>query len=80
MAGRNGSLRGMSLAELKREAAGLTEEERRELAVFLREQMEPQAAARTARVSALMREMDAGRKFSRADFEGADRDLTAAGL
>ncbi len=70
----------MSLAELKKEAAGLTEAEKRELAAFLREQTEPQFAARVARVSTLMREMDAGRKYSRADFEQADRDLTSAGL
>ena len=59
----------MSLAELKKEAVSLTAEEKRELADFLREQVEPQLAERRARVSALMREMDAGRKFSRADFE-----------
>ena len=70
----------MSLAELKKEAAGLTEAEKRELAAFLREQTEPQLASRAARVSALMHEMDAGRKFTRTDFERADRDLAAAGL
>ena len=77
---RNGRVCGMSLAELKKEAASLTEAEKRELAAFLREQTEPQFAARAARVNALMREMDAGRKYSRADFERADRDLTSAGL
>lgn len=70
----------MSLAELKKEAAALTGAEKRELAAFLREQIEPQVAARVTRVSALMREMDAGRKYSRADFERADRDLASAGL
>ncbi len=70
----------MSLAEMKKEAAGLTAEEKRELAEFLREQIEPRQAERRARVSALMREMDAGRKFSRGDFERADRELSSAGL
>ena len=70
----------MSLTELKKEAVSLTAEEKRELADFLREQVEPQLAERRARVSALMREMDAGRKFSRADFERTDRELSAAGL
>ena len=70
----------MSLAELKKEAAELTAEEKRELAEFLRAQLEPQLAERRARASALMSEMDAGRKYSRADFERVDRDLSAAGL
>jgi len=70
----------MSLAEMKKEAEALTAAEKLELAEFLREQAEPQAAARRARVSTLMREMDAGRKFSRADFERTDRELSAAGL
>ena len=70
----------MSLAELKREAAGLSADEKRELAEFLRTQLDPKLAERQARVSALMREMDAGRKYSRADFERADNDLSAAGL
>ena len=70
----------MSLAELKKESIGPTEAEKRELAAFLWEQMEPKSAARGARVGALMREMDAGRKYSRADFERMDRDLVSAGL
>jgi hypothetical protein len=43
-------------------------------------QLEPQGTRRRERVSALMSEMDAGRKFSRADFERTDRELSAAGL
>ncbi|MEY2880740.1 MAG: hypothetical protein RLZZ15_3120 [Verrucomicrobiota bacterium] len=70
----------MSLAELKKETVVLTEVEKRELAEFLREQLDPQYAPRRERASALMREMDAGRKFSRADFERADRELAAAGV
>ena len=70
----------MSLAELKREAVGLSQAEKRELADFLQKQIEPQLAERRERVSALMSEMDAGRKFSRADFERADRELSANGL
>jgi hypothetical protein len=70
----------MSLAELKNEAAGLSTEEKRELAEYLTKQIEPQQAERRARVNALMREMDAGRKFSREDFERTDRELSAAGL
>ena len=71
---------GMSLAELKNESVRLSAEERRELAEFLQTLIEPQQAARRERVSALMSEMDAGRKFSRADFERTDRELSAAGL
>ncbi len=74
------SVGGMSLAELKKEAAELTPDEKRELAEFLRGELESKIPERNARVSALMREMDAGRKFGRADFERADRDLSAAGL
>jgi hypothetical protein len=58
----------------------LTAEEKRELAEFLREQIDPHLTARRERVSAIMREMDAGRKYSRADFERTDRELTASGL
>ena len=71
---------GMSLAELKKEAVSLSAEEKQELAEFLAGLVAPQQAARQARVSALMREMDAGRKFSRADFERTDQELSAAGL
>lgn len=70
----------MSLAELKKESVSLSAEEKRELAEFLQALIEPQQAARRQCVSALMREMDAGRKFSRADFERTDRELSAAGL
>ncbi len=69
----------MSLAELKMEAGRLSENEKRELAEFLRGQIEPKREERSRRVTVLMREMDAGRKFSRADFERTDRELSAAG-
>lgn len=71
---------GMSLAELKKESVRLSAEEMRELAEFLQGQIEPQFVQRRERVSALMREMDLGRKFSRADFEKADRELSDNGL
>ena len=71
---------GMSLADLKKEAQELTSEEKRELADFLRAQLDPKLAERNTRVNALMREMDAGRKYTRADFHRADRDLTERGL
>jgi hypothetical protein len=71
---------GMSLAELKKESVRLSAAEKRELAEFLQAQIEPQAATRRERVNVLMREMDAGRKFSRAEFERTDRDLSATGL
>ena len=70
----------MSLAELKKESVGLSAEEKLELAAFLQAQLEPQGTRRRERVSALMSEMDAGRQFSRADFERTDRELSAAGL
>jgi hypothetical protein len=70
----------MSLAELRKEAGSLSPEEKRELAEFLQRQIEPQVAERRARVNLLMREMDAGRKFSRTDFERTDRELSSAGL
>lgn len=70
----------MSLAELKKESVSLSAEEKLELAAFLQAQLEPQGTRRRERVSALMSEMDAGRKFSRADFERTDRELSAAGL
>ena len=63
----------MSLAELKKEAVNLSAEEKRELAEFLQRQIEPQQEERRVRVNALMREMDAGRKYSRVDFERTDR-------
>lgn len=70
----------MSLAELKKESVSLSAAEKLELAAFLQAQLEPQGTRRRERVSALMSEMDAGRKFSRADFERTDRELSVAGL
>lgn len=67
----------MSLAELKKESVRLSAEEMRELAEFLQRQIEPRQAERRERVSALMHEMDVGRKFSQADFERAARELSA---
>lgn len=70
----------MSLAELKREVDRLSDAERRELESYLRERADKNVEARRERVSAIMREMDAGRKFSRSDLERVDRELTERGL
>lgn len=70
----------MSLAELKREVDRLSEEERRELEEYLRGGAGRDLETRRERVSALMREMDAGRKFSRKDLERVDRELNERGL
>ena len=70
----------MSLAELKKESVSLSAAEKLELAAFLQAQLEPQGRLRRERVSALMSEMDAGRKFSGADFARTDGELSAAGL
>lgn len=73
-------VRGMSLAELKQQVDQLTAAEKAELEIYLRSGSDKDFAARRERVSAVMREMDAGRKFSRADLEKTDRELTARGL
>jgi hypothetical protein len=70
----------MSLAEIKQEVARLSEAEVRELEVFLRMRTDSNIAARRERVGAIMREMDAGRKYSPADLERVDRELTERGL
>jgi hypothetical protein len=70
----------MSLAELKREVDRLSDTERRELESYLRERADKNLEARRERVSAIVREMDAGRKFSRSDLERVDRELTERGL
>jgi predicted transcriptional regulator len=70
----------MSLVELKREVDRLSDAERRELESYLRERADKNVEARRERVSAIMREMDAGRKFSRSDLERVDRELTERGL
>ena len=44
----------MSLAELKKEAAELTAEEKRELAEFFRAQLDPQLVERRARINVLI--------------------------
>lgn len=70
----------MSIAELKSQAAQLSAAEKMELAAYLRELADPEQVARRARVDELMAEMDAGKKFSPADFERIDRGLTAKNL
>jgi hypothetical protein len=70
----------MSLAEIKREVERLSAAEQRELETYLRERADKNLAARRERVSATMREMDAGRKYSRADLERVDGELTKRGL
>ena len=70
----------MSLDELKKASMGLPPKEKRELAENLRKQADPQLAERRTRVTGLMREMDAGRKYAQGDFERLDRELAATGL
>lgn len=70
----------MSIGELKVQAAQLSNDEKVELARFLHELMDPLRAARQTRVKEAMDEMDAGKKFARADFERLDKDLVATGL
>ena len=53
----------MSLAEIKQPVEKLSAEEQRSLAEFLRERADKNIAARRDRVDAIMKEMDAGRKF-----------------
>ena len=65
----------MSLAEIKQHVDKLTPEEKAELWRYLQNGAEEALAARRARVSATMREMDAGRKYSAADLERIDREL-----
>jgi len=59
----------MSLAELKRSAGALPEQERRELAAFLLQLGRERNAAWREEISRRMRDMDAGKKISQADFE-----------
>lgn len=75
-----GTLGCMSIAEIKREVDRLSDAELRELESYLRERVDKDFSARRERVSAIMHEMDAGRKFSRGDLEKVDRDLTERGL
>ena len=65
----------MSIAEIKIATARLTAAEKIELVEYLRGQVDPQWAARRVRVSELQREMDSGRKYSRADLDGFNRRL-----
>ena len=71
---------GMSLAEIKEQVDKLTPAEKAELEAYLRTRTDKDFAARRERVSAIMREMDVGRKFSRSDLENVDRKLTERGL
>ena len=70
----------MSLVEIKREIERLGDEERRELETYLRKLSDSATEARYQRVSALMREMDAGRKYLRSALETTDLDLAKRGL
>jgi hypothetical protein len=70
----------MSLAELKREVDRLSDAEKRELELYLRERADKDLAVRRERVGVIMREMDAGRKFSRNDLARVDGELTKRGL
>ncbi|HUG09562.1 MAG TPA: hypothetical protein VMM36_01040 [Opitutaceae bacterium] len=70
----------MSITELKAQAAQLSPAEKAELAEYLRQLADPKVAARQLRVANMMAEMDAGRKFTRRDFEQMDGKLSAEGL
>lgn len=70
----------MSIAELKAQAAQLSPAEKAELAEYLRQLTDPKIATRQKRVAGIMAEMDAGRRFSRHDFERLDAKLGAEGL
>ena len=70
----------MSLVEIKREIERLGDEERRELETYLRQLSDSATEARYQLVSALMREMDAGRKYLRSALETTDLDLAKRGL
>lgn len=59
----------MSLAELKRSAVALPEQERRELAAFLLQLGRERNEAWREEMSTRMRQMDEGKKVSQADFE-----------
>jgi hypothetical protein len=59
----------MSLAELKRGAVGLPEQQRRELAAFLLQLGRERNEAWRGEMSRRMQEMDAGKKVSQAEFE-----------
>jgi hypothetical protein len=59
----------MSLAELKRSAVKLPEKKRRELAAFLLQIGRERNEAWREEISRRMREMDAGKKVTQAEFE-----------
>lgn len=59
----------MSLAELKRSAANLPEQERRELAAFLLQVGRERNASWREEMTRRMGEMDAGKKVPQAEFE-----------
>ena len=71
---------GMSLAEIKQQVDKLTPAEKAELEEYLRTRTDKDFVARRERVTAIMREMDGGRKFSPTDLENVDRALTERGL
>ncbi len=59
----------MSLAELKRGAVELPENERRELAAYLLQIGRERSGAWREETSRRMHEMDAGKKITQAEFE-----------
>jgi hypothetical protein len=59
----------MSLAELKHNAIALPEDDRRELAAFLLQLGRERNGTWRDEVSQRMREMDAGKKITQAEFE-----------
>ncbi len=59
----------MSLAELKRGAVKLPEKKRRELAAFLLQIGRERNEAWREEISRRMRDMDAGKKVTQAEFE-----------
>jgi len=59
----------MSIAEIKREASGLPETERRELAAFLLQLGRERNEAWRQELTRRMHDMDAGKKVGQSDFE-----------
>ncbi|CAN5675767.1 hypothetical protein BH20VER1_BH20VER1_20080 [soil metagenome] len=70
----------MSLAEIEVAIEALSPEERVKLYESLGRRLIPITEERRARWSEIMREMDAGKKISAAQFEAAHKNLESKGL
>ncbi len=69
----------MTLDEIQREAAALSEEERLRLRAFLKHLERVDSDANKAELSRLNAEIDAGKYFTLEDFEKMDAELSAEG-